>query len=246
MLTGTAIATELIEAGDRSPFSISHPIKPDEFGREEARALQQGLQAHWPGQAENIFDRIFYWTGGHPYLTQRLCLSVVESSEAGIWSDAEMEIDEWVDRLVEKQFLATAVNEDPNLNFVREQVEQSPHPRRLLTIYRQVYRGKKVRDRQSIELNKLKLLGLVRSANGALTVRNRVYRQAFNLDWVKEGTSLHINWARYLIGITALLALFLFVDVGLSLYRQRQEMIANHGQDIVSRFRTQPVPMSAW
>ncbi len=155
VLLGMAIPGQLIKTPDRSPFNIGHKIKLCEFSPKEAQAFQHNLQTIYPDQGEEIFSRIFYWTNGHPYLTQKLCLNVAHLRESGNWSGDNL-TDEQVDWLVERDFLSTTIREEPNLQFMRESIENSPRRRRLLKLYRRVYVGKKVTENQrSFDQNQL-------------------------------------------------------------------------------------------
>ena len=50
---------------------------PNDFSAAEATPLARGLDSdEQTGRA--LLQRILYWTGGHPYLTQRLCQAVAE------------------------------------------------------------------------------------------------------------------------------------------------------------------------
>jgi hypothetical protein len=75
VLLGVTTPADLIKDRSRTPFNIGQGIDLREFSQEDARVLQQGLQAACGEQGEAIFTRIFHWTNGHPYLTQKLCLA---------------------------------------------------------------------------------------------------------------------------------------------------------------------------
>lgn len=58
----------------------------------------------------------------------------------------------------------------------------------LVIAFRQVYRGEVADDLSSLEKERLKLSGLVKSANGLLVVRNRIYRRVFDEAWIDNNT----------------------------------------------------------
>ena len=187
VLLGVATPADLIKDRRRTPFNIGRGITLQEFSQADASVLQAGLEASYPDQGETIFDRIYYWTDGHPYLTQRLCLAVTETELDG-WDD------EQIDRLVERLFLSKEARKETNLQFVRDGVQTSPNRRRLLTIYRDVYQGQEVRDdERSLDKNRLKLLGLVRSEDGLLKIRSKIYHSVFNLAWIDANTP--VDWS---------------------------------------------------
>jgi len=86
VLLGVATPQDLIKDRSRTPFNIGQGIDLTDFSRHDARVLQQGLMAAYPVEGRAIFDRIFYWTHGHPYLTQKLCLTVAEMN-GETWTD---------------------------------------------------------------------------------------------------------------------------------------------------------------
>jgi len=75
VLLGVAGPVDLIKDPNRTPFDIGHRIDLREFSQEDARLLQQGLKAILPERGDAIFARIYHWSNGHPYLTQKLILA---------------------------------------------------------------------------------------------------------------------------------------------------------------------------
>jgi hypothetical protein len=218
VLLGVAAPTDLIKDRNRTPFNIGQAIELPEFRREDACALQDALDQLYPGQGGRILDRIFYWTDGHPYLTQRLCLEIAETRDGG-WTD------ERVDQLVERLFLAEDARKESNLQFVHSSVEASPDRRRLLRLYRQVYESEAVpEDERSPYQKRLALIGLVRAQAGMLRVRNQIYRHVFDLDWIKASTP--INWPRIAsVGAVAVAMIALIAAIAIYL-QQRNQTIA--------------------
>jgi hypothetical protein len=185
VLLGVAAPADLIKNRNLTPFNIGSAIDLQELSRADAQPLANGLNGRFPGQGEALLDRIFGWTNGHPYLTQKLCHAATES--AGSAPD--------VDVLVQRLFLDKDAQNEDNLQFVRSNVEASPERRRLVQIYKQVYTGQPVSEDERSPLHaRLKLIGLVRSRQGALQVRNQIYRQVFNVAWIKQNTP--IEWTK--------------------------------------------------
>jgi len=186
VLFGVVAPADLIKDPSRTPFNIGHRIDLHEFGREDGRTLEQGLEAVFPAQGKAIFDRIFHWTNGHPYLTQTLCLAATEARN-GRWTDKR------VDELVVSLFLSREARKETNLQFVRDKILHQPQRRRLLALYRKVHKRKKVgEDERSLIQSQLKLVGLVKAEGGYLYVRNEIYRHVFDLTWVRENAP--VNW----------------------------------------------------
>jgi hypothetical protein len=81
-LFGVASPDQLIQDPARTPFNIGHGIDLTDFTLNEARLLAEGLHED-PAEAERRLERIFHWTGGHPYLTQALCAAAGEKKTDG-------------------------------------------------------------------------------------------------------------------------------------------------------------------
>jgi hypothetical protein len=223
VLLGVATPANLIKDRSRTPFNIGQGIDLNDFRQIDAHVLEEGLKAAYPQESEAIFKRIFYWTHGHPYLTQKLCLSVAET-DGGPWTDAR------IDELVERLFLSQEARKETNLQFVSDNISQSSlDQRRLLNLYRHVYNGKPVpEDDHSLDQNQLKLFGLVRTENGVLKVRNEIYRRVFNQDWIK--VNMPVDWIRRTMLIAIGLAVLLFGVLLFSPYLQRQPTLEEQAQ----------------
>lgn len=224
VLLGVASPSDLIKDRGRTPFNIGQEIPLRRFNRGDARVLEQGLEQVYPRQGAAIFSRIFYWTKGHPYLTQKLCQAIVEKA----YQQCD---DKQVDALVKSLFLSEEARRETNLQFVRDNILTHPHRRDLLRLYSTIYKGKIVQDnKQSIVQNQLKLSGLVVVEDGKLCVHNEIYRQVFSLAWVRRNTA--INWAPILAGVATTVAV---LAVGAIVYNwwvgiQIQGAIANFYQ----------------
>jgi len=182
VLLGVAAPADLIKDPNRTPFNIGHRVDLHEFGRKDAGILQQGLEAIFPHQGQIIFARIYHWTNGHPYLTQKLCLAATEAGNKR-WTNKR------VDGLVKQLFLSEKARKETNLQFVREKTLNHPQRDQLLTLYRQVCKGKRIgEDEKSFVQSQLKLIGLVKAEDGYLRVRNMIYRRVFDLAWVRKNT----------------------------------------------------------
>jgi Tol biopolymer transport system component/tetratricopeptide (TPR) repeat protein len=212
VLMGVAMPADLIQDGTRTPFNIGQGVALQEFTRQGASRLETGLEKAFPGQGRTLLDRIFYWTDGHPYLTQRLCAGAVTSGEV-TWTD------ELVDRLVERTFLTDeASRKESNLKYVRDRIQASPERGQWLRVYRRIWQGKETEDEErSLAKSRLKLYGLVKATpQGTLVVRNRIYQRVFDDQWIKQAmprdTARWIAVVSILVALVALLvAVFLFL-----------------------------------
>ncbi|MBS1790010.1 MAG: AAA-like domain-containing protein [Acidobacteria bacterium] len=179
-LLGVASPADLIRDTRLTPFNIGQRIELTDFTEAEASSLAAGLQREEP-LATELLNRILYWTGGHPYLTQRMCQAVAEDHHAA--KDAD------VDRICEQLFFTRRASEqDDNLLFVRERMLRSEVDQTgLLALYAQMQQGRRIEDNDTNPLiTVLRLSGIARTGNGLLKPRNRIYATVFNRDWVTK------------------------------------------------------------
>jgi tetratricopeptide (TPR) repeat protein len=177
-LLGVATPSDLIRDTRTTPFNIGQRIELSDFDEGEALPLAAGL-GRGAQRGEGLLKRVLYWTGGHPYLTQRLCQIVAE--DAGITSP------DGVDKHCEELFLSSRARErDDNLLFVRERLLRNESDRAgLLDLYGKVREGKRVSDDDTNPLlSILRLSGIIRIARGHLHVRNRIYQRVFDRNWI--------------------------------------------------------------
>ena len=184
-LLGVAAPTDLVRDTRLSPFNIGRRIELRDFTPAEAEPLAGGLVRGGAGRALRLLRRILFWTGGHPYMTQRLCRGVAEKQES---SPPSPQADNaLVDGLCRALFLARAAQEtDDNLAFVRNRLLHSESDvGTVLEFYLAIRRGRRVRDDAANPLcSLLRLSGVVVPGGQWLTVRNRIYCAVFDAAWV--------------------------------------------------------------
>jgi tetratricopeptide (TPR) repeat protein len=201
-LLGVATPTDLIQDRTRTPFNIGRRIVLQELSGTDAAPLQQGLEAIYPGQGHTLLARIFYWTNGHPYLTQKVCLAAVQADRTE-WSNQD------IDELVEANFLIKEARKESNLQFIQDRIRSNPpnERRRMLKLYQRIYNAKTVYDDdRSPTQNRLELAGLVGVGKGKLRIRNRIYQHVFDKQWIKDNTPANTQIRTVIVaGITTLL-----------------------------------------
>ena len=179
-LLGVATPSDLIQDTRTTPFNIGQRIELTDFSAEEATVLLQGLGQE-RGSTLTLLARVLYWTGGHPYLTQRLCQAVAR--------DARITDADGVDKLCEEMFLSRSAREkDDNLLFVRDRILRSEADLvQLLELYGRVRKHKKIKDDPAHPLHSiLRLSGITRLVEGYLRIRNRIYYQVFDEEWAES------------------------------------------------------------
>ncbi|HLK56087.1 MAG TPA: AAA-like domain-containing protein, partial [Chthonomonadaceae bacterium] len=77
-LLGVAAPGDLIRDVRTTPFNIGRRIELTDFTLAEATRLAEGF-GHNTEVGLGMLERVLYWTGGHPYLTQRLCQAITEA-----------------------------------------------------------------------------------------------------------------------------------------------------------------------
>ena len=163
-----------------TPFNIGHRVDLADFSIEQAKPLARGLNLR-ARDASRVLRWVWKWTGGHPYLSVRLCQEIA-SAEKKTWSEHD------IDQLVARTFFGEMSSRDSNLQFVRSMLtSKAPDIEAILQTYRQIRAGKKIPDeQQSFPKSHLKLSGVVRGEGLLLRVRNQIYETVFDERWVKE------------------------------------------------------------
>ena len=79
-LLGVATPSDLISDPTRTPFNIGRAIELHGFRFQEAQPLLKGFEGK-VNRPEETLKEILAWTGGQPFLTQKLCKLVVQNTE---------------------------------------------------------------------------------------------------------------------------------------------------------------------
>src|SRR5882724_6753815 len=220
VLIGVATPSDLISDPQRTPFNIGQRVDLTDFTFEEALPLADGLGLP-PDEARDVLRRVLYWTGGHPYLTQRLCNAIAEHNR-GSWSEAD------IDGVVTNTFFGEMSEQDHNLQFVRDMLtKRAPDPTSILTTYREIRLGRHpVQDEeQSLVKAHLKLAGVVRREQAMLYVRNPIYAEVFDHRWVQEHWS--VPWIKRIPpAMLGLIASLLASVVLLAMFARTQQQLA--------------------
>ena len=188
VLLGVASPSDLMRDRTRSPFNIGHRIELIDFTFEEAHKLAKGF-ALKEQVAEEVLQRVLDWTGGHPYLTQKVCASLAADKQ--ICSRTS-----YVDDFIERAFSVDEIGSDANLAHIRDRIiEDKDNPDALLALYRRIRSHEQIVDDGRSPLHtSLKLTGIVKVlSGGVLKPRNRIYEKVFDLAWVDTAQHLHVR-----------------------------------------------------
>ena len=151
VLLGVARPADLIKDRTRTPYNIGASVDVTDFQFYELDAFEAALEQACPGQGGQILGWALEWTGGQPYLTQKLCAEVVEQA-GGKYSEDRLAA------LVMQLFLGDKARTETNLRSIRDRVSENPYAAKMLPIYKRVLAGKPVAaEERSIEQNELKV-----------------------------------------------------------------------------------------
>ena len=237
-LLGVATPSDLIRDPRTTPFNVGRRIELTDFTEPEAAPLAAGLERS-PEVNATLLRRVIYWTGGHPYLTQRLCQAIAQDD--GVHSPRG------VDRLCQALFLSSRARQsDDNLLFVQERLLRSEFDRAaLLDLYGRVRGHRSVRDDEFNPLvSILRLSGITRVVKGYLQVRNRIYYHVFDRDWVAanmpdaELRRQRVAYRRGVVRAASVAAVILIVVSGLAFGVYRQKRIADQNREFAEQERT--------
>lgn len=182
-LFGVVSLSNLVDDVTQTPINIGRLVELDGFQFEEAKVLIQGFQDNVE-DAEAILHEILSWTGGQPFLTNKLCNEVAAQQDC-IPAGHEAQI---IQHLVKSQIIHNWESQDKpqHLGTIRDRIERSEHPVNLLELYRRVFSDGSILVDNSRLQSELQLTGLVRrTQEGKLEIYNPIYKAAFNEDWIK-------------------------------------------------------------
>ncbi len=174
-LIGVSTPSDLIQDKRRTPFNIGRAIDLTGFQLQEAEPLARGLAK--VGNAQELMAEILDWTGGQPFLTQKVCKLVIQES------GKRVEIED----LVRKRIIENWEGQDEpeHLKTIRDRILRSGEKRtgRLLGLCQQILQNQEITTDESSEQIELRLTGLVVKRDGKLQIYNRIYGEVFNLEW---------------------------------------------------------------
>lgn len=232
VLLGVARPGDLIKDRTRTPYNIGINVDVTDFRENELDSFRAVLDEYFPKLGKDILNWVLKWTGGQPYLTQKLCAGIVEQN-GKVFSEED------IAGLVDRLFLGDQARTESNLRSIRDRISSSPYLMDMLSVYKRVLAGKKVvAEERSIAQNELKLTGLVRvSPQGDLETRNRIYGQIFNQDWVRNSIPANVKNRRLITAISSVAVLAVAV-AGFFYYRQVNQAIEIQAQTYVDGFNT--------
>ncbi|MGC9525800.1 MAG: AAA-like domain-containing protein [Limnospira sp.] len=187
---GVATPSDLIRDPRRTPFNIGTAIELSGFRDIEALPLIDGLRI--PGKDPlKLLRAILDWTGGQPFLTQKICgiLSekYLQSGGNGFKITAtEIEI---VETVVQNYVLQNWQTQDEpeHLRTITNRLLRDENKiANLLGLYQQILSGAEIEADGNPEQMELLLSGAIAKKNNHLKVKNKIYERIFTEEWVQK------------------------------------------------------------
>lgn len=184
-LIGTATPSDLIADRKRTPFNLGRAIELDGFRPEEVEPLAKGLEEQ-VANPQAVLQAILLWTGGQPFLTQKLCRLILETQLLIPAQTEQVQIQQ----LVQARMIDNWESQDnpKHLRTIRERIfsKEKEQTSRLLSLYQQILQKGYILADDSLEQVELRLSGLVVKQEGMLRAYNAIYKEVFNEQWVQD------------------------------------------------------------
>ncbi len=175
---GIASPGSLIKDKNSTPFNVGKAIYLKPFQLGEVEPLKKGLQGRY-SDPDKVIQEILYWTGGQPFLTQKLCHFMVESQE---------EKPRTVEQVVREQIIENWEYQDEpqHLRTIRNRIlENEKLAPYLLILYRRILQEDGIIADNTPDQYELQLSGLVVREQNKLRVYNPIYQEIFDINWIQ-------------------------------------------------------------
>ena len=185
-MLGRTTPSNLIQNKEKTPFNIGIPIKLAGFTQDEIKRsnIKKGIDNKCQN-LDKVIKEILKWTGGQPFLTQKLCNFI--SKDIEYISDSKTS--EVINKLVRERILNNWEERDEpeHLKTIRDKfIKNQIDPKLLLETYLQVVENGFIQDYGAWEHQELFMSGIVGRSEGKLTIYNSIYEQLFNKQWIEQ------------------------------------------------------------
>ncbi|WP_438822869.1 toll/interleukin-1 receptor domain-containing protein [Nostoc favosum] len=161
-----------VELGD-----VSRAIELNGFQLQEAEPLAKGLVGK-VSNPQDVVKEVLTWTGGQPFLTQKLCQLIPADIEAA-----------GIEELVRSRIIENWESQDEpeHLRTIRDRIlRNEQRAGQMLGLYKQILQQERIPADDSLEQMELRLTGLVLKRQAYLEVYNRIYKKVFDKSWVNK------------------------------------------------------------
>ena len=213
-LLGVASPTDLCReqnASSNTPFNIGKAIELTGFDETEAQPLAAGL-AELTDSSQEVLTEVLYWTGGQPFLTQKLCKLLLENPQLmpnlpppapakqgwekdpaalcfGGGKDKINTSKEWVEKVVRLKIVENWETQDvpEHLSTIRDRLfKENQRIVRRLGLYQQILEQAEIVPDGSAEQMELRLSGLIVKRGEKLTISNPIYEAVFDKELIEQ------------------------------------------------------------
>lgn len=183
-LFGVATPSDLIREKTQTSFNIGQPIELTGFTKAEVQPLEAGF-IEYADDPSSVLKEILYWTGGQPFLTQKLCQLMLNFSPFIPQGEEQQAVKTVVYAQIIKNW--ESADEPVHLKTIRDRLlRNEQRAGRLLGLYQYILKQGFVEADDSPEQAELRLSGLVVKREGLLQVYNPIYQAVFNPEWVNK------------------------------------------------------------
>ncbi|MBD2602322.1 AAA-like domain-containing protein [Microcystis viridis] len=183
-MLGVSAVYNFILDNNRSPFNIGQDIRLSGFTIKDARKLAEGLQDKVIAP-QRVLEEVIEWTGGQPFLTQKIC-NLISTSRPEFGKESPANPIN-VGDFIQSQVISNWVSQDSpeHLKTVQNRLlNKRVTGRRMLKLYLEILKNGEITDDGSRDQIELRLTGLVVQDRQKLKVYNKIYRNVFNENWV--------------------------------------------------------------
>jgi len=206
VLLGECDPVSLVTEPELSPFNVTQQVQLEDFTREQLDLFATELNLD-PEHASIALDRIYHWTRGQPYLSQKLARHIARD---GIDGDVAAQ----VDHLATTQLAGrAALHSEPHMShihrvIVNNELQKEP----LLNLYGRIRKGMEVSADLGCPLQRrLMAVGLIEiDHDGNLRVRNRLYSAVFTARWANDNLPTRLRIPAAMAGVLILFTLVPF------------------------------------
>lgn len=206
VLMGECDCMGLIAEAELSPFNVSQQVSLGDFSRADLEIFSTELNLAGDDAAAAL-DRVYHWTRGQPYLSQKIARSIARDVTDG-------DVAAHVDLVATRQIAGrAALHSEPHMSHIhRAIVDDTKRKEPLLNLYGKIRKGVEVSaDLGSPLQRRLIALGLIEiDEDGNLRVRNRLYEAVFTARWANENLPIRLRVPAIVIGVLLLLAMIPF------------------------------------